>query len=90
MGAGKKASSSDDHKENTHLSLLDTLSQKLMVESTPWTTPKGSDVCPRPSRGYPGSFNRRSHDNNPHNKTKKGLAHPGALYVNLLLYHTKT
>ena len=32
------------------------------------------DLCPRPSRGYPGSFNRRSCDNNPQNTTN-GYAH---------------
>ena len=36
--------------------------------------PNGNDLCPRPSRDYPGSFIRRSCDNTQQNKTKQTRA----------------
>ena len=45
----------------------------------------GSDVCPRPSRGYPGSLNRTSCDNNPQNKTKQKHCQRGAPSPSILL-----
>ena len=33
-------------------------------------------MCPHPSRGFPGSLNRRSYDNSPQNKTKQSMNFP--------------